>query len=96
MIRILIKVGIVLLSFFYGTVLWADADMFRMIEQFEENEIDRKSARNPLQRNIKIYGTGSPYCLQNSTCRQWSCREIAQKLKEPAKNGPPVVSEDDY
>lgn len=86
-----LQVLIIVLSFFYTVNVYADADMFRTIEEVENVDIKGKSPESPLTRNKRIYGSGNPFCVENSL---QSCAEIANQLKEPVKNGRPVVSED--
>lgn len=93
----MLKSSPVLFSVLYilgiGTA-YADADMFRIIENFEAGEIAK------CERMHR-----SPFSYQPVDPEQWgrmagtcgrSCKETAAQFKTPIKNGCPVVSEDDY
>lgn len=82
------------LAFFGIKTAYADADMFRIIENFEKNEIKKSKI---LHRSPFVYRPIDP--------AQWgqvlgdcnpSCKNLAAKFKTPIKNGCPVVSEDEF
>lgn len=74
--------------------VYADADMFRIIEHFEKGEIDR---RDRMHRSPFAYQPVDPdeWGRMAGTCGR-SCKETAAQFKTPIKNGCPVVSEDEY
>lgn len=82
------------LAFFGMKSAYADADMFRIIENFEKDDIKKSKI---LHRSPFVYQPVDPalWGQQIGDCNP-SCKNIAAKLKTPIKNGPPVVSEDDF
>jgi hypothetical protein len=73
---------------------YADADMFRIIENFEGSEI------NSYERMHR-----SPFAYRPVDPALWgqlaggcggTCKGIAAQFKTPIKNGCPVVSEEDF
>lgn len=73
---------------------YADADMFRIIENFENTEIN---TYDRMYRSPFVYRPVDPALWgQLAGNCGGSCKETAAQFKTPIKNGCPVVSEEDF